>query len=400
MKVLVITNRVPYPSNDGGNIATMQMLESMLHCGFEVKLLSLNTVKHFVDTSKLPDVFKTLSLETTTLDTAVKLWGAILNLFSNKSYNAIRFYCDDFRDLIIQTIQEQKYDIVHFENVYSAIYLDYIKPYTEAKFVLRTHNVEYEIWERAALEEGFLKRLYIQTLAKSLKRYEIQIWEKCHAIIPITAIDEAIIKPYIENTTPSLTLPTAIDVRNIQIDTNNKGDHNIYHLGSMNWIPNQQAMEWFMQYVWPPVELATKAHFYMAGRDMPDQFYNYQSERVHIIGEVDNASEFIRGKQIMVVPLFAGSGVRIKILEGMAAAKTIITTSLGVQGIEAFDQEQVLIANNAKSFTEALIWCLKNERKCVELGKKARTLMEEKYSIENFELLLKQFYLKLTQTQN
>ncbi len=79
----------------------------------------------------------------------------------------------------------------------------------------------------------------------------------------------------------------------------------------------------------------------------------------------------------------------------MAAAKTIVTTSIGVQGIDAFDKDQVVLANNPKAFADAVIWCVKNEQKCKEIGRKARQLIEEKYSIENFELKLQHFLLKV-----
>ncbi len=395
VRILVLTNRVPYPLKDGGNVATMQMLESMLHCGFKVKLLSLNTKKHFVNTNTLPKVFTTLALETIDINTDVSIKGALQSLFSTQSYNATRFYNHDFKELIQKTLREEKYDMVHFENIYTAIYLEAIRQDDGTKYILRPHNIEHEIWEKAGKEESFIKRAYINLLARRLKNYEIDHWKKFDAIIPITAIDEAMIKHYTADTTHYLNLPTAIDLKKIPAGNNDSDNTKIFHLGSMAWLPNRQAMEWFITHVWDTIEKATKAHFYMAGRDMPEELFNFQSNRIHVLGEVDDAFEFMMDKQIMVVPLFAGSGVRIKILEGMAAAKTIVTTSIGVQGIDAFDKDQVVLANNPKAFADAVIWCVKNEQKCKEIGRKARQLIEEKYSIENFELKLQHFLLKV-----
>jgi hypothetical protein len=390
MKILAITNRVPYPLNDGGNVATMQMLESLVNCGFEVKLLSLNTNKHFVDTATLPRFFKALGLETININTDITINGAVTNLLSGKSYNAIRFFNPEFRDLLIRTLKETRYDIVHFENIYSATYIDTVKGNSDALCVLRPHNVEHEIWERASLDEKLLKRFYIRLLAGRLKKFELETWPKFDAMIPISVMDEATIRTYAP-AAHYLTLPTAIPTHNETVG--NEGHIlNVFHLGSMNWIPNLQSMEWFMKNVWPTVEKNTKAVFHMAGRSMPESFFNYAGERVFVYADVEDAFEFMRDKQIMVVPLFAGSGVRIKILEGMAAGKTIITTSLGVQGIDAFDKEQLLIANNASAFAEAVTWCIKNEKKSREIGNRARQFIAEKYSVQSFESKLKQFF--------
>ena len=131
---------------------------------------------------------------------------------------------------------------------------------------------------------------------------------------------------------------------------------------------------------------------------MPRSFFDYAGKRIFVQGDIDDAADFIFDKQIMVVPLFAGSGIRIKILEGMAAGKTIVTTSLGVQGIEAFDKQQILIANNPKAFAEAVTWCVKNERNCKTIGLNARKLIEEKYSTNSFEEKLKDFLNTLSKS--
>ena len=363
----------------------------MRKCGYEVKLLSLNTRKHHVDLTQLPDTYHSIHPEAVDINTDIDLKGVITHLFKGKSYNASRFVSEDFKQLLQQTLKNSDFDLVHFEGIYMASYLETVRNNSEAKCVLRPHNIEYEIWENAAEDSGKFKGLYLKILAKQLKRFEIGYWPLFDGIIPITTSDEYTIREHNKLTSHILTLPTAMDLQRIELQVEKSNNLSVFHLGSMNWIPNQQAMQWFMENVWPTVAASTKATFYMAGREMPEEFFGYANEKVNIIGEVTDASIFMSDKQIMVVPLFAGSGVRIKILEGMAAGKTIITTSLGVQGIAVFDKQEVLIANNPKSFAEAVIWCIKNEKKCKEMGLRARKFMEENYSLPQFESQLKLF---------
>ncbi len=396
MKIVVLTTRIPYPLMDGGSIATMQMLQSLINCGYVVKLLSLNTNKHFVEKGSLPPIFNTLAIESTDIDTNVNFKDAFKNLFSDKSYNANRFYSDDFRQLIVQTLLRSDYDVVLFDGIYSAVYLNTVKQFSKAKRILRPHNIEHDIWIKAALDESFPKNWYISLLAKKLKKFEYLSWPLFDAIIPISIIDEFTIRKAANTTQKIRTLPTAIDVKKIIANNALADCKKIFHLGSMDWAPNQQAMEWFLSMVWNKVESACKGQFFMAGRNMPEDFFKYANDRIKVEGDIENVYEFMNDKQIMVVPLFAGSGIRIKILEGMAAAKTIITTSLGVQGIDAYDKEHVMIANNPLAFADAIIWCVKNETKCKEIGNNARKLIEEKYSIENFEEELSKFIAEVT----
>ncbi len=400
MRILVLTNRVPYPLHDGGNIASMQMIDSMRRCGYEVKLLSLNTRKHHVDLSKLPESYNSIHPEVTDINTDIDLKGVLTHLFKGKSYNASRFVSNEFKQLLQQTLLNGNFDLVHFEGIYMASYLETVRAHTNAKCVLRPHNIEYEIWENAAEDSGKFKGLYLKILAKQLKRFEIGYWPLFDGIIPITTSDEFTIRDQLKPISHILTLPTAMDIQRIEVQVEKSNNLSVFHLGSMNWIPNQQAMQWFMENAWPTVAASTKATFYMAGRDMPEAFFGYENENVKVIGEVADAGLFISDKQIMVVPLFAGSGVRIKILEGMAAGKTIITTSLGVQGIDVFDKQEVLIANNPKSFAEAVIWCIKNEKKCKEIGLRARKFMEENYSLSQFEAQLKLFLQQVCSNTN
>jgi glycosyltransferase involved in cell wall biosynthesis len=396
MKILVLTNRIPWPLKDGGSVAVYQMLQSQVRCGFQVKLLSLNTNKHFQEPATLPAFFNTIGLEAVRINTDVKLSDAVKNLFTGESYNVIRFESEAFRIKLMELLKDNVYDIILFESIYLALYLDTARNYSKAKLVLRAHNVEFEIWQQAAREGGFITKKYFRLLAKRLEAFEKKTWKQFDAIIPISSDNAYTIKHFCDpDKTKLITLPAAIDIRDTGT-ANNASVTKLYHLGSMEWIPNQQAMKWFLDEVWKRIAFDTKAEFFLAGRNMPEEFFHYAGERVHIVGEVDSAEDFISDKQIMVVPLFAGSGLRIKILEAMAFGKTVITTSVGMQGIEAENGKEIMIANNAKAFADAVRHFLQFPDEALEMGARAKELIRNKYSMESFESKLKEFYLQIT----
>ncbi len=109
----------------------------------------------------------------------------------------------------------------------------------------------------------------------------------------------------------------------------------VFHLGSLDWMPNQEGVKWFVESVWPLVLAEQpKATFHIAGRDIPDWVNAYHGKNnVFVAGEVNNAADFMNSKEIMIVPLKSGSGMRVKIIEGFAAHKAIVSTTVGAEGI-------------------------------------------------------------------
>ncbi|MFN3446862.1 MAG: glycosyltransferase, partial [Bacteroidia bacterium] len=167
----------------------------------------------------------------------------------------------------------------------------------------------------------------------------------------------------------------------------------VFHLGAMDWQPNQQAMEWFVTQVWPLViKQQPDAIFYMAGKNMPATFKKYQTQNIKILGEVEDATVFMQSKQIMVVPLFAGSGIRVKILEGLSLGKTIVTTKLGVEGIDAQHKQHLLVANDAQTFAASIVELLQNSALAEQLGDAAKQLATDQYHNNKVISRLLNFY--------
>jgi len=145
-------------------------------------------------------------------------------------------------------------------------------------------------------------------------------------------------------------------------------------------MPNVEGLNWFLQQVWP---IAKKRFptivLHIAGRNTPASFYKLENEQIKIHGEIPDAQAFINKHSMMLVPLLSGSGMRVKILEGMALGKVILSTSIGLEGISAKHKEICLIADSPDEFIESLAYCYENPEKLTHIGKSARQTIEEKY---------------------
>jgi polysaccharide biosynthesis protein PslH len=175
-----------------------------------------------------------------------------------------------------------------------------------------------------------------------------------------------------------------------------KTEVSLFSIGSMNWIPNQEGIRWFLDKVWPEVN---KRHpflkYHIAGREMPQWLTECQLPNVVIAGEVESALKFMKEHSIMIVPLFSGSGIRIKIIEGMACGKTIISTTLGAEGIQYTNLENILIADDAEGFVRMITACM-NERSVIHrIGSSARELIFREYDRNLIIGRLLAFYQKI-----
>jgi len=397
MKILQICSKIPFPPKDGGSIAMNILTHGLINAGNTVHVLAVNTPKHFIKDDDIDPVYrKKTSYRSVFIDTSIKPVDAILNLFSSESYNIIRFYSKDFEKVLIERLQSEAYDVIQLETLWVTPYVDVIRKYSKAKIVLRSQNVEYMIWERLAADAANpLKKMYLKLLAGRLKKYELSLLNKYDAIATITELDTVVFKK-MGCTIPVIHVPFGIDLEKYKMDDSALEKPSVFHIGAMDWRPNADGINWFLKNVWLDVVAKNPSvKLYLAGRNMPDWLMNLKMENVVIEGEVPDSHAFINSRSVMIVPLTSGGGMRVKIIEGMAFGKTIISTAVGAEGIEYEKGVNLLIANTESEFVDAIDNCLNNTSFSDSLGKNARALVEAKYDNQIICNKLSAFYLSL-----
>jgi len=393
MKVLQLSNKIPFPEKDGGVIAINAITNGLLNAGCEVKMLAMNTKKHFINLNIIPEKYKNdRHLDVVEIDTSVRPLGALMGLLSGKSYNISRFQSEEFSKKLAEVLQKEKFDIIHLEGLYLTPYLDIIRQYSNAPIILRTHNVEWQIWQKLASEEkSGLKKWYLKKLTKQLKEYEKEVVNLVDGIATITNQDSESFKTA-GCKTPMVTVPFGIDLSKY-IPQETKHPNSLFYIGALDWLPNLQGMDWFLKNAWNQI-LAKfpDVEFHIAGRNMPESLRNANYKGVVFHGEVEDAKTFMQQYDIMLVPLFAGSGVRIKILEGMALAKPIITTSVGVEGIKCNFGNDLIVADTPEQFADAVNKYLSDNELKQRVGQNARKFVEDNYDITKTTAHLIDFY--------
>ncbi len=399
MNILQLTNKLPYPPKDGGSIATLNMALGFADLGHNITVLAMNTSKHYFNVGNIPAHIKEkIKIDDVKVDTEINYGAAIKNLlFSKMPYNAERFISKDYNKKLVEVLKSDNFDIIQLEGLYLTPYIEEIKRHSTAPVALRAHNIEHEIWERiSAQKKSPLKKWYCYEIAKRVKKLKTNFINKYDLLVPITERDAERFN-YLGNKKPVQVAPAGIDTKKLIPEPNKKDYPSICHIGTLDWIPNQEGLTWFIKNVWKELSLLhPELKFYIAGRNAPNWINKiFDEKNIIFLGEIDNAYDFINKNDIMVVPLFSGSGIRVKIIEGMALGKAIITTSVGIEGISAINGKEVIIEDSPKNFIKQIDDLIKNRKKIDEIGENAIKFAKKNFDNTNISAKLIDFYSKL-----
>lgn len=395
MKVLQLCHKPPYPPVDGGCLAMDDITSGLVRSGVDVKVLTLATTKHPFQREKIPDNYlRTTKVEAIDISTELNPLAAFFNLFSRKSYNLSRFYSADFNNRLANLLQSTVYDVVHLESLFVVPYLATIRANSSAKVVYRAHNVEQQIWSEKHLQErNPVKKAYLRLLYRRLKRFEDQHFELFDGIAAISKKDEKHINQ-LGNAKATTTIPFSINPSRY-FPLSSYDNPNLFFIGSLDWQPNLDGLKWFLTHCWPKIKKQfTSLKFHIAGKGMPMEIKALNDEQIVVHGEIENAMDFIRNQGIMIVPLFAGSGVRIKVLEGLALGKALVATPKAIEGIDLSNNE-VSIADSTEEFIAAVskLHLQKDQRELI--GKCARSFVKKHFDNEMITQKLIDFYHQL-----
>ena len=374
-------------------MAMNSIITGLLESGHQVKILAVNSEKYKVKASDIPEEYRQKTgIELINVDLKVRPLKAFLNLFTKKSYHVERFISERFKKRLTEVLKKEQFDVVQLEMLYMAPYVETIRKHSKAMVVLRAHNVEHKIWERIAKEtKFFLKRWYINHLAKTLKEYELNALETVDGIAAITRKDAAFFRKYCSK--PVIDIPYGVYPEEFTPKSEFEGKPKFYHIGSMNWMPNEEGIRWFIDEVLPKtVEKVPNFVYHLAGRNMPEWLTTLQNPHIDVIGEVPDAKAFVAQHDVAIVPLLSGSGIRIKIIESMAMGKTVITTRVGAEGILYDEDVNIIIAENKAKMVEAIRAINENPETAMRIGQAARKLVEETYDNRKIIARLLMFY--------
>jgi glycosyltransferase involved in cell wall biosynthesis len=381
MRILQLCHKPPLPSLDGGCRAMDAMTRGLLQAGHTVKVLTACTEKHpwkpeLIDTNYL----LTTHAEAVFIDTSLNKVDAFASIVTGDSYNISRFHSADLERALTRILRTRVFDLILFESLFTAPYLKTVRRYSDGLTILRAHNVEHRIWQHLAKETPqFTRKMYLNWLAEKLEDYEIAVLDDFDGIAGISAEDLVHFRE-LGCELPMQLVPFGLDKAEWPKDTSASANH-VFHLGAMDWRPNQQGVRWFVNRVWPLVrQRIPTAELRLAGRNFASSWTFPDNMGIRLLGEVESAWDMMTDNGIMVIPLLSGSGMRIKAIEALAAGRPIVSTPIGIEGIPAEDGKHVMIAATPEKFAACIVDLLENPETARKMGFEGR-----KWAQEHFE---------------
>jgi len=385
MRILLLTPRLPWPPTDGGRVAMSRLAESLANCGAEVEVLSLNPKKHRVAPAG------PLPIRAVDIDTSRRLIPTLRALSSNTPYIVARFISSEFRNAIRTTLRRFTPDVVQIESPFLLPYAATVREECGARIALRSLNVEFRIWEGLArIAAGRLRRLALRRVASSLRTYELREMETLDAIVPISEADADDFRRNLPAAPRMHVVPCGVALSSCRVVGLSSA---VGFIGSLDFLPNQDAVRWILDELWPRIHAAAPdARLSIAGSRPPEWL---RRRGVDLRADVDDPAAFVCAQSVIIAPLFAGGGMRIKVLEAMALGKAVVATTIGAGGIDVRDGHDIVIADDATSFAAAVVRLLREPDTAARIGAAARASVAERYDSDRLARGLLDFYESL-----
>lgn len=393
MNVLELSPQFPYPLDHGGAIGIYKLAEAIANYA-NVTLVTYPSN----DTEEVGAGIREMSewcdvrLVPKPLPSRMK---TLMRTMLHGAYPIERRMMPEMFTLIEKTIAEQRFDIVHLDGAQMGKYGLWIKEKFGLPVVLREHNFEALIYERFARNErNPLKKLVASIHGRRLRKEELNFIRHLDAIIPITTEDETLLRKEVPNAWYK-TISGGVDTDYYRPDNAQTDPATIVWIGGMTWEPNQDAVYYFANEIFPQVlQQCPSARFEVAGigtdrlNDLKQKF----ADNIILHGRAPDTRPLIRRATILICPLRVGGGMRLKLLEFFAMGKPVVSTTIGAEGNLACDDEHIILRDSPTEYADALVWLLNSPDKRQELGASARLLAEEQYSWDSVGKRFYEFY--------
>lgn len=381
MKALYLTSKPVYPKIDGGCVAMASFLDVLIHAGLLIDHLTIATDKHPFNENDYPSAIRdNIKPEAVYINTRIKPLPALKYIFAKGSYNVQRFHSSKMSDAIRSKLKRSKYDIIILDSLYSTTYLDLIRDQFDGKIYLRSHNSEAQIWNDIASNERNLPKMaYLKKLAKDLEEYERKVLEQIDGVLALSPDDLELFNRLTPNVRGCV-IPVTIDLPN---ESANLDIKNLFHLGSMGWTPNKEAVEELIGLFSHIRDEKPDSQLHIAGKDANKYFKSDVQNGIYVDGFVEDLNHYSCNAGIMVSPIRSGSGVRIKILEMMALGVPVVTTSIGAKGLFKDGIKSIAIADIRPAIVEKVIELINNKSDREKISEDSRRYIKEYHNIES-----------------
>ncbi len=390
MKILQISPQVPVPPTDGGKIGIYGITKGLFERGHQIDFVCYR--KHSNYEYSFNELKKICTPHILNVQTDNSIWGALRNYFSPVPFNVSKYITREMSEFLSDFFRSNKPDIVHIDHLHLGWVIDEIRKYTSVPVCMRGHNLEMQIMRRFyEKQNNIFLRSFSKKQYRKLVKYEPNLLEKFDKCIMISNEDEETLLK-MNSKVKTTIIPAGVDKRLLKSRKKKIKPFSIIHIGHTDWFPNYDGLEWFVNEIFPEVvRKYPLANLYIYGGGNTKNFPvpQYLKKSITVIGFVEDIWKEIENKALAIVPLRIGGGIRIKIIEMLAAGQPIVTTSIGKEGLNAIDMQHLLVADSREEFVDKISLFFDGELNIQEMIKNGKDFIESNFTWEiisqNFE---------------
>jgi len=406
MKILMLTPYLPYPTSSGGQIRSYNLIKNLAKTN-EITLFSL--IKREEERKYVGELEKYCK-KVMVFKRSNKPWtlkNILRTGFSKYPFLVIRNLSPEERQAVTEELEKENYDLVHAETFYVMPHIPQIK----TPIILVDQTIEFQVYQHFVESPGksiwksLLKPLLYLDVYK-IKFWELKFWQKASRVIAVSHADKEKMLSFDKSLEVDV-VPNGAgeDLMAVWQKRIPEKDPTIFFQANYDWMQNVEAAENLARKVFPIIKKRVpNAQCWIVGQGALAKLANLQTPGLKII-DLDNSDmqgvvEAYRRATIFVAPLEGPGGTRLKILAAMAAGVPVVTTSVGIEGIEAEEGKEVLIADSWAEIAEKTILLIKDNKIYQGLANAARKLVEEKYSYQSIAKTLEKIYREVASGRN
>lgn len=400
MNILFLSTNYPYPVDSGHNIRTFNTLKylskenNIFYLAFSKKRDDVNKIDPIkkmcksVDIFFIPDDFNKLRM----------LLSLFQNLFSFYPYIANKYYRKNMKKRLNEIIQNNKIDIIHFDLLHLSRYLDNS---IEIPYTLTEHNVESSrLLTILNNNKNYFFKIYMYLQYKKLMKFETENCPKYETCISVSTEDAETLRKMCPDSNLTI-IPNGVDIDYFKPCLDKPLSNGMAWVGGMGDIYNKEAVNYFCKKIFPVIkDKINDVKFTVIGKNPTKEVLKLSSNNVNCVGYVDDIRPYIHRATIFVAPIISGGGTKLKVLNALSMGKAVVTTSVGAEGIEVTNYENIIIEDEPEKFARKVIELLNSPRQVQEIGKKARELILDKYDWNKIGKKHNRLYLKIVDKYN
>lgn len=399
MRILLLTQVLPYPPDSGPKVKTWNVIKYLAE-RHEVTLASFVRGDQSADVAHLRRYCQAVHTVPMERSAAQDDLAMVRSIFTSQPWMMVRDDRRAMRRLVDRLTAEQRFDVAHADQLNMAQYAERVR---NAFKILDAHNALWLLYKRLweTMSPGPRKWLLGRDW-RLLKAYEGRLICEFDAVLAVTDNDRVALREAAGEPVDITVIPITVDTDEVTPVARQPEANHILHIGTMYWPPNIDAVKWFVDQVYPLVrKQRSDVQFDVVGSRPPAELLalNEAGLGINVTGYVEDPTPYQRQAAVMVVPLLAGGGMRVKILNALAEGIPIVSTTLGYEGIEVMPGRDILVDDTPGGFADQVLRVLNDPVLGRQLAANGRKLVEEVYDYRSACRPLDDVYAQVASTR-